>query len=370
MLTSVLSKYDYLIVGAGLFGSTLAYELERQGKKVWVIEKRDHIGGNCYTKNIQGVHVHQYGAHIFHTSDKQVWDWINQFAEFRQFVNSPIANYKGELYSLPFNMWTFHQLWGVKTPEEAQDKIESQKYKGPITNLEEQARSMVGDDIFYKLIKGYTEKQWGKTCDQLPPSIIKRLPVRFTWDNNYFNDKYQGIPIGGYTQIFDKLLEKIKVDLNTDFFEDKESYESCSDKIIYTGPIDKLYDYRYGKLDYRSLRWENKLLDVKSFQGHPVINYTDEETPYTRILEHKFFDDQNQKVTYVSEEYPADYDGENEPYYPVRDSENVNVYQKYKDLSDLDEKYVIGGRLGTYAYYDMHQIIAQSLKTLQKVLVK
>ena len=364
----ILNKYDYLIVGAGFFGSTLAYELEKRGKSVWVIEKRDHIGGNCYTENVEGVHVHRYGAHIFHTSDKQVWEWVNQFAEFRQFVNSPIANYKGELYSLPFNMWTFHQLWGVKTPEEAKEKIESQKYKGVITNLEEQARSMVGDDIFYKLIKGYTEKQWGKKCTELPPSIIKRLPVRFTWDNNYFNDKYQGIPTGGYTQIFEKLLEKVRVSLGKDFFEDRDYYESCAKKIIYTGPIDKFYDYQYGKLDYRSLRWENRLLETESHQGHPVMNYTDEETPYTRILEHKFFDNQNQKVTYISEEYPAEYDGNNEPYYPIRDQENVDIYQKYKDLSEFNEKYIFGGRLATYAYYDMHQIVAQSLKTLEKIL--
>lgn len=363
-----MNKYDYLIVGAGFFGSTLAYELEKRGKSVWVIDKRDHIGGNCYTQNIDDVHVHRYGAHIFHTSDKKIWDWVNQFAEFRNFVNSPIANYKGELYSLPFNMWTFHQLWGVKTPEEAKEIIESQKFRGEITNLEEQARSMVGDDIFYKLIKGYTEKQWGKKCTELPPSIIKRLPVRFTWDNNYFNDKYQGIPIGGYTQIFEKLLENVRVSLKTDFFLDRHYYESCSRQIIYTGPIDLFYDYRFGKLDYRSLRWENELLDSESFQGHPVMNFTDDETPYTRIVEHKFFDNQNQKSTYVSKEFPCDYDGVNEAYYPIRDSKNVEIYNNYRDIADENDKYIFGGRLGTYAYYDMHQIIGQAMKTLDKIL--
>jgi UDP-galactopyranose mutase len=370
VLTSISNKYDFLIVGAGLFGSTLAYELEKRGKSVWVIEKRNHIGGNCYTENINDVHVHRYGAHIFHTSDKDIWDWVNQFAEFRHFVNSPIANYKGELYSLPFNMWTFHQLWGVQTPEDAKQIIESQKFRGEITNLEEQARSMVGDDIFYKLIKGYTEKQWGKKCTELPPSIIKRLPVRFTWDNNYFNDKYQGIPIGGYTQIFEKLLENVKVSLKTDFFLDRHYYESCARNIIYTGPIDLFYDYRFGKLDYRSLRWENELLDSESFQGHPVMNFTDDETPYTRIVEHKFFDNQNQKSTYVSKEFSCDYDGNNEPYYPIRDGKNVEVYNKYRDLADENDKYIFGGRLGTYAYYDMHQIIGQALKTLDKILYK
>jgi UDP-galactopyranose mutase len=363
-----LNKYDFLIVGAGFFGATLAYELEKRGKSVWVIDKRDHIGGNCYTENVEGVHVHRYGAHIFHTSDKDIWDWVNQFAELRHFVNSPIANYNGELYSLPFNMWTFHQLWGVKTPEEAKRKIESQKYTGKITNLEEQARSMVGDDIYYKLIKGYTEKQWGKKCTELPASIIKRLPVRFTWDNNYFNDKYQGIPIGGYTQIFEKLLDNVRVSLNTDFFEDRDYYESVSDKIIYTGPIDRFFDYQFGKLEYRSLRWENQLLDQDSFQGHPVINFTDDQTPYTRIVEHKFFDNQNQKKTYVSSEFPCDYDGTNEPYYPIRDVQNTEIYNQYKVLSNSMDKYIFGGRLGTYAYYDMHQIIGQAMTTLKKIL--
>lgn len=360
-------KYDYVIVGSGFFGATCAYELTKAGKKVLVVEKRSHIGGNCYTKDVDGIHVHEYGAHIFHTSDKRIWDWVNQFVEFRQFQNSPIANYKGELYSLPFNMWTFHQLWGVKNPEDAKLKIESQKYRGTITNLEEQARSMVGDDIFYKLIKGYTEKQWGKKCTELPPSIIKRLPVRFTWDNNYFNDKFQGIPIGGYTQIFDKLLDGIEVMLETDFFQHKDELEFISEKIIYTGPIDRFFDFKYGKLEYRSLRWENYHLDKESFQGHPVMNFTDDETEYTRVLEHKFFDNQNQKTTYISKEYSCEYDGKNEPYYPIRDEKNVITYNKYKWLADENKKYIFGGRLGTYAYYDMHQVIGQALATLDKL---
>jgi UDP-galactopyranose mutase len=359
-------RYDYVIVGSGLFGATCAYELAKK-HRVLVVEKRNHIGGNCFTENIEGVHVHKYGAHIFHTSDKRIWDWVNQFAEFRQFQNSPIANYKGELYSLPFNMWTFYQLWGVRNPEDAKLKIESQKYRGPITNLEEQARSMVGDDIFYKLIKGYTEKQWGKKCTELPPSIIKRLPVRFTWDNNYFNDKYQGIPIGGYTQIFDKLLDGVEVMLETDFFQHKEYFELISNKIIYTGPIDKFFNYQFGKLEYRSLRWENYLLDKESFQGHPVVNFTDEDTEYTRVLEHKFFDNQNQKKTYISKEYSCEYNGENEPYYPIRDEVNTNIYNKYKTLSQGNNKYIFGGRLGTYAYYDMHQVIGQAFATLEKL---
>jgi UDP-galactopyranose mutase len=360
-------KYDYVIVGSGFFGATCAHELTKAGKKVLVIEKRNHIGGNCHTKDVDGIHVHEYGAHIFHTSDKRIWEWVNQFAEFRQFQNSPIANYKGELYSLPFNMWTFHQLWGVKNPEDAKLKIESQKYRGPITNLEEQARSMVGDDIFYKLIKGYTEKQWGKKCTELPPSIIKRLPVRFTWDNNYFNDKFQGIPIGGYTQIFDKLLDGIEVMLETDFFQHKDEFEFMSEKIIYTGPIDRFFDFKYGKLEYRSRRWENYHLDKESFQGHPVMNFTDDETEYTRVLEHKFFDNQNQKTTYISKEYSCEYTGENDPYYPIRDEKNVITYNKYKWLADENKKYIFGGRLGTYAYYDMHQVIGQALATLDKL---
>lgn len=360
-------KYDYLIVGSGLFGATCAYELSKN-HKVLVIEKRNHIGGNCYTEEQNNIHIHKYGAHIFHTSDKKIWDYINQFADFQPFINSPLANYKSEIYSLPFNMWTFYQLWGIQDPNKAKEKIESQKYKGPITNLEQQALSMVGSDIYEKLIKGYTEKQWGKKCSELPASIIKRLPVRFTWDNNYFNDTYQGIPKGGYTQIFKKLLENIEILTETDFFENKEYYESISKRIIYTGPIDKFYNYQFGKLDYRSLKWENHIITNNNFQGNAVINYTDFETPFTRILEHKWFDHQNQKGSIISLEYPQEYTGKNEPYYPIRDDKNVSCYTKYKELADKQEKYIFGGRLGTYAYYDMHQIIGQALNIVGKIL--
>ena len=360
------NKYDYLIVGAGLFGATCAYELGKN-HRVLVIDKRSHIGGNCYTENVDGIHVHRYGAHIFHTDSKKIWDWVNQFADFKQFVNSPIANYKEELYTLPFNMWTFHQLWGVKTEEQARAKIEEQRYKGPVTNLEQQALSMVGTDIYEKFIKGYTEKQWGKKCAELPASIIKRIPVRFTWDNNYFNDRYQGIPVGGYTQIFEKLLDNVDVLLNQDFFENKGMWEEAADKIIYTGPIDKFFDYKHGRLEYRSLRWENVHITSHSFQGHPVVNYTDSDIPFTRILEHKFFDYQNQKTSYVSKEYPCDYTGDNEPYYPIKDDTNSEIYTKYKIQGDKVEKYMFGGRLGTYQYYDMHQVIAQALHLCQKI---
>ena len=361
-------KYDYIIIGAGFFGAICAYELTKQGKLVLVLEKRNHIGGNCYTENVQDIEVHKYGPHIFHTNEKWIWDWINQFAEFNNFKNSPIANVNGKMYSLPFNMYTFNQLWGVTTPEEAQAKIEEQKYKGPITNLEEQALSMVGKDIYEKLIKGYTEKQWGKKCTELPPSIIKRLPVRFTWDNNYFNDKYQGIPIGGYTQIFEKLLDNIKVLTNTDFFENRKFYEDISHKIIYTGPIDKFFNYKFGQLEYRSLSWQEIKTPNNNFQGNAVVNYTDLETPYTRILEHKWFDYQNQTNSIISLEYPQDYNGNNEPYYPIRDDNNISCYLQYKKLADKQKKYIFGGRLGTYMYYDMHQVIAQALHIVGKIL--
>ncbi len=361
--------YDFVIVGAGLFGAICAHELSKKFN-VLVVEKRNHIGGNCYTENIDGIHVHKYGAHIFHTNDERVWNYVNRFATFNQFVNSPLANYKGEIYSLPFNMWTFNQLWGVNTPEKAQYMIDEQKYKGPITNLEEQALSMVGTDIYEKLIKGYTEKQWDKKCSELPPSIIKRLPVRFTWNNNYFNDKYQGIPDGGYTQIFEKLLSGIEVLTEFDFFENRDILESLSDKIIYTGPIDKFYDYEFGRLEYRSLRWENYQLEVDNFQGNPVMNFTDSDTKYTRILEHKWFDPKNQKGTYISKEYSCEYTGENEPYYPIRDGKNVEIYEKYKSLTESESKYIFGGRLGTYAYYDMHQVVAQALHTVDGIFRK
>jgi UDP-galactopyranose mutase len=360
-------KYDYLIVGAGPYGSVSAYELTKRGKKCLVIDKRNVIGGNCYTENVNNIHVHKYGAHIFHTNDKFIWDYVNQFAEFKQYTHNVIANYKGEMYTLPFNMWTFNQLWGVKTQEEAEAIIEKQKYKGKIKNLEDQARSMVGDDVYEKLIKGYTVKQWDKPCSELPPSIIRRLPVRFTWDSNYFNDKYTGMPVGGYTQIFDKMLEDTNIMLNADYFEDREFYDSLADNIIYTGPIDKFFDYQFGKLEYRSLRWETKTLNKDNFQGVPVVNYTDSEIPHTRILEHKWFDHQNQKGTIISYEYPENYNGNNEPYYPIRDDKNTQVYNKYHELTKTLENVYFGGRLATYVYYDMHQIIAQALKMIEQL---
>ena len=366
-LISNNQKYDFVIIGSGFFGSICAHELSKK-YKVLVVEKRNHIGGNCYTEDVDGIQVHKYGAHIFHTSDKKVWNYVNQFAEFTPFVNSPLANYKGEMYSLPFNMWTFYQLWGTKDEDTARGKIESQRFKGTVTNLEEQALSMVGSDIYEKLIKGYTEKQWGRKCNELPPSIIKRLPVRFTWNNNYFNDTYQGIPKGGYTQIFEKLLEGIDLHTSVDFFDQKDYYESIGEKIIYTGPIDRFFEYQFGKLDYRSLRWVQHKIENNNFQGNPVVNYTDSETPFTRILEHKWFDHQNQKGSIISLEYPQDYTGDNEPYYPVRDEENVMRYQQYKSLADKSDKYIFGGRLGTYNYYDMHQVVAQALTTVQKLL--
>ena len=360
-------KYDYLIVGAGPFGSVCAYELTKKGKKCLVIDKRPVIGGNCYTENVDGIHVHKYGAHIFHTNDKHIWDYVNQFAEFRQYTHNVIANYKGEMFTLPFNMWTFNQLWKVNEPERAKQIIEEIKYKGKITNLEEQAMSMVGDEIYQKLIKGYTEKQWNKNCQELPPSIIKRLPLRFTWDSNYFNDKYTGMPIGGYTQIFEKMLQKCDVELGVDYFESKLYHDSLAQKVIYTGPIDRFFDYLYGNLEYRSLEWETKRLEKDNFQGVPVVNYTDRETPYTRILEHKWFDTQNQKGTIISYEFPADYNGENEPYYPIRDDRNTLIYEKYKELTNDLPNYYFGGRLATYVYYDMHQIIAQALNLVKQL---
>jgi len=360
--------YDYLIVGSGFFGSICAHELTKTGKKVLVIDSRDHIGGNCHTENKDGINIHTYGPHVFHTSNEEVWKWINQFVEFNNFRLNPVANYKDELYSLPFNMWTFNKLWNVTTPEQAKLIIENQsKEIGEPTNLEEQAIKLVGKDVYEKLIKGYTTKQWKKNPKELPKEIITRLPVRFTFDGNYFNDKYQGIPVGGYTQIFEKLLSGIEVHLGVDFFEKRNYYESITHKIIYTGPIDQFFDYEFGRLEYRSLRWENTYIHTDSFQGHPVVNYTDDQTPYTRILEHKFFDNQNQKRSYVSKEYPCDYTGENEPYYPIRDNCNVEVYQKYKELAEQAPQYIFGGRLGTYAYYDMHQVIAQALNTVSKL---
>jgi UDP-galactopyranose mutase len=360
-------SYDYLIVGAGIFGSTCAYELTKRGKKCLVIDKRDVIGGNCYTENVDGIHIHKYGAHIFHTNDKYIWDYINQFAEFKQYSHNVIANYNGKMFTLPFNMWTFNQLWDVKNPERAEEILEQIRYKGEITNLEEQAMSMVGKEIYDKLIKGYTEKQWNKSCKELPPSIIKRIPVRFNWDSNYFNDKFTGIPIGGYTQIFEKMLSKSDVQLEVDYFEDKNYHDSLSEKVIYTGPIDRFFEYKFGKLEYRSLRWETEKLDTDNFQGVPVVNYTDSVTKYTRILEHKWFDHNNQKGTIISKEYPEEYNGKNEPYYPIRDYQNTKTYEMYENLSKKLPNYIFGGRLSSYVYYDMHQVIGQALSRIKNL---
>jgi UDP-galactopyranose mutase len=363
-------KYDYLIVGAGLFGSVFAYEATKRGKKCLVVEKRNHIGGNVFTENIEGINVHKYGAHIFHTNDKTIWDYVNQFAEFNRFTNSPIANYKGEIYNLPFNMNTFYQLWGVRTPEEAKKIIEKQRKESGIENpknLEEQAISLVGKDIYEKLIKGYTEKQWGRPATSLPAFIIKRLPVRFIYDNNYFNDKYQGIPIGGYTKIIEKMLENVEVHLNTDFFKHRRELEALANKIVYTGMIDQFYDYKFGVLEYRSLRFETEVLKgVENYQGNAVVNYTDRETPYTRIIEHKHFEFGTQKDTIITREYPKEWKPGDEPYYPINDDKNNEIYKKYKELASQEKNVIFGGRLATYKYYDMHQVIASALITVEK----
>lgn len=359
---------NYLVVGAGLFGATFAYEAAKYGNKVKVIEKRNHIAGNIYTKEIDGIQVHQYGAHIFHTSNKKIWDFVNQFAEFNRYTNSPIANYHGEIYNLPFNMNTFNKLWGVVTPKEAYSKIEQQKTvlhgKTP-ANLEEQAISLVGTDIYEKLVKGYTEKQWGKKATELPAFIIRRLPVRFTYDNNYFNDVFQGIPIGGYTQIVEKMLDSdlIEVQTNTNFFDHKQEYLKNYDKIIFSGMIDEFFDYQLGVLEYRSLYFETEELDTANFQGNAVVNYTDSQTPYTRIIEHKHFEygKGNSKKTIVTKEYPMKWEYGIEPYYPVNNKRNNLLYKKYKQLSQKQSKVIFGGRLGQYRYYDMHQVIEAAL---------
>lgn len=363
----------YLVVGAGLFGSVFAHEAAKKGHQVKVIEKREHIAGNIYTKEVEGIQMHQYGAHIFHTSNKEVWDYVNQFAEFNRYTNSPIANYNGEIYNLPFNMNTFNKLWGVITPDEAKAKIEEQRAvlgdKKP-SNLEEQAISLVGTDIYQKLIKDYTEKQWGRPCTELPAFIIKRLPVRFTYDNNYFNDKYQGIPIGGYTQIVEKMLDhpNIEVHVNTDFFADKDAYEAEADKVIYTGTIDQYFDYEFGRLEYRSLRFEHEILDRENYQGNAVVNYTDAENKYTRIIEHKHFEFGTQEKTIITKEYPADWKPGDEPYYPVNDQTNNELFKQYLKKARQQEKVVFGGRLGMYRYYDMHMVIHEALLTSKKYI--
>lgn len=366
--------YDYLIVGAGLFGAIFAYEAKQRGKKCLVIDKRNHIGGNVYTKEVEGIQVHEYGAHIFHTNNKRIWDYVNQFAEFNRYTNSPIANYKGEIYNLPFNMNTFHKLWGVTSPEEAKRKIEEQRKTANISqpsNLEEQAISLVGTDIYQKLIKGYTEKQWGRPANELPAFIIKRLPVRFTYDNNYFNDRFQGIPVGGYTQIFEKLLDGIDVKLKTDFFKEREELEALANKIVFTGMIDQFYDYQFGVLNYRSLKFETNILDdTDNFQGNAVVNYTDSETAYTRIIEHKHFEFGKQEKTVITKEYHMEWEQGLEPYYPINDDENNTVYKKYKDLADQEAKVIFGGRLANYKYYDMHQVIGEALVTVERAFGK
>ena len=370
-------KYDYLVVGSGLYGAIFAHEARVHGKSVLVVDKRTNIAGNIYTENIEGINVHKYGAHIFHTNNKKVWNYITQFAEFNRFTNSPVANYKGELYSLPFNMYTFNKMWGVVTPEEAAAKIEEQRKEitGEPKNLEEQAISLVGRDIYEKLIKGYTEKQWGRDCKDLPAFIIKRLPVRLTFDNNYFNALYQGIPIGGYTKMIANLLDGIKVRLNTDYQEHKSELDALADKVVYTGPIDAYFDYKLGTLEYRSVRFETELLDQPNFQGNAAVNYTDRETQWTRIIEHKWFEfgkDENGNdlpKTIISREYSSEWKPGDEPYYPVNDAKNSLLYSEYKKLADAENKVIFGGRLGEYKYYDMDQVIAAVLEKCEKEFV-
>ena len=365
-----MKQYDYLIVGAGLFGAVFAREATKKGKNCLVIDKRNHIGGNVYTKEINGINVHEYGAHIFHTSNKEVWEYVNRFAEFNCYTNSPVAVFKDELYNLPFNMNTFNKLWGVKTPSEAKEKIESEKAESQIKepkNLEEQAINLVGKTIYNKLVKGYTEKQWGKKATELPAFIIKRLPVRFTYDNNYFNDLYQGIPVGGYTKMVEKMLDGIEVKLCCDYFEHKEELEKLAEKIVFTGPIDKFYNYCFGELEYRSLRFETETLDTENYQGNAVVNYTEYEIPYTRIIEHKHFEFGIGDKTVITREYPAKWEKGSEPYYPVNDQKNNALYKKYKEHSKKDEKVIFGGRLGKYAYFDMDKVIMSALEEAKNI---
>ena len=371
--------YNYLLVGSGLYGATVARQLTDAGKSVLVIDKRPHIAGNVYTEDMEGIHVHQYGAHIFHTNNKEVWDYVQRFATFNRFTNSPVANYKGELFSLPFNMYTFNKMWGVVTPEEAAAKIEEQRKAAGITepkNLEEQAISLVGTDIYEKLIKGYTQKQWGRPCTELPAFIIKRLPVRLTFDNNYFNALYQGIPVGGYTRMVQNMLSGIEVQLGVDYLKDKAKWDQMAEKVIYTGPTDAYFDYCLGNLEYRSVRFETEVLDKPNFQGNAAVNYTDAETPWTRIIEHKWFEfgkDENGNdlpKTVISREYSSEWKPGDEPYYPVNDEKNSSLYAKYKKLADKEEKVVFGGRLGEYKYYDMDQVIAAALDKAKILLAK
>ena len=375
-----MQHYDFLIVGAGLFGSVFAYNAMRQGKKCLVIDRRPHLGGNLYCEEVEGIHVHKYGAHIFHTSNKKVWDFVNSIVEFNRYTNSPVANYKGKLYNLPFNMNTFYQMWGVTTPAEAQAKIDEQKAEAiarmkadGVTeprNLEEQAQMLIGKDIYEKLIKGYTEKQWGRKCTDLPAFIIKRLPVRMVFDNNYFNDKYQGIPIGGYNVLIERLLEDVDVRLDCDFFANREELESLADKVVFTGAIDEYYGYRFGKLEYRTVRFETEILDMPNYQGNAVVNYTEREVPYTRVIEHKHFEMFGEEVyqcpkTVISKEYSSEWTEGSEPYYPVNDDKNNALYQKYKELADKETNVIFGGRLAEYKYYDMHHIVEKALRLFE-----
>lgn len=368
--------YDYLIVGSGLYGSIFAREATNKGYKCLVIDKRDNVGGNIYTERVEGINVHKYGAHIFHTNNQKVWDYITQFATFNRFTNSPVANYKGELYSLPFNMYTFNKMWGIVTPEEAQAKIEEQRKEitGEPENLEEQAISLVGRDVYEKLVKGYTEKQWGRDCKDLPAFIIKRLPVRLTFDNNYFNALYQGIPVGGYTKMIENILDGIEVRLGEDYLKNKEKWDVMAKKVVYTGPIDAYFDYCLGTLEYRSVRFETEVLDKPNFQGNAAVNYTDRETPWTRIIEHKWFefgkDDEGNDLpkTVISREYSSEWKPGDEPYYPVNDEKNGALYKKYKELADKEENVIFGGRLGEYKYYDMDAVIASVLEKCEEEL--
>ncbi len=364
-------KYDYLIVGAGLYGAVFAHEAKKKGKKCLIVEKRNHIAGNIYCEEIHGIRVHKYGAHIFHTSQKSIWDYVNQFAEFNNYVNSPVARYKDELYNLPFNMNTFSKMWGITTPQEAKDIIAGQiadLHIGEPENLEEQALSLVGWDVYEKLIKGYTEKQWGRDCRDLPAFIIKRLPLRFVYDNNYFNDRYQGIPMGGYTKLVEKMLEGIEVRLNVDYLANRQELETAADKIIYTGMIDQFYGYKLGVLEYRSVRFETEELAVENYQGNAVVNYTDREVPYTRIIEHKHFEFGQQPVTVISREYSSEWKKGEEPYYPVNNDRNNSLYERYRELAAGEKRVIFGGRLGGYQYYDMDKVIMAALEMCRKEL--